>query len=187
MLLSTLLRECGSRAPGAAARGSTTPQSNAHDTTLEVLYRWHPWFGEQVVVHQVMDRRDRAVFRCGLVSNLAAKPREVPQWMFDHAACCLMQAGEQPRVSVTRLRQLVQLLRRCVLEDQHLPLVKGDADEPRSPAPNRASATEPVHASSLRASVEQSASDGASDDQDAPGHVDPPARRPAPQRKGGRR
>lgn len=166
---------------------NTTPQPRAHDTTLEVLYPWHPWFGEQVVVHQVIDRRDRAVFRCRLVSNLAAKPREVPQWMFDPAACCLIQTGEQPRVSVTGLQQLVQLLRQCVLQDQHFPLMEGDADEPRTPAPNGAIASGPVHASSRRASVEPSASDGTTDDQDAPGHIDPPARRPAPQRKGGRR
>lgn len=132
-----------------------------------------------------MDRRDRTVFRCRLVSNLAAKPREVPQWMFDHAACCVMQAGEQPRVSVIALRRLVRLLRRCVLEDQHFPLAKGDADEPRSTDSDVASATGPVHASSQRTSVEPSASGNTSDDQEASSHVDPPARRSIAKRKGG--
>ena len=171
----------------AADGRCTTPQSNAHDTTLEVLYPWHPWFGEQVVVQQVMDRRDRAVFRCRLLSDLAAKPREVPRWMFDHAACCVMQASEQPRVSVTALQLVVRLLRRCVLEDQHFPLVKGYADEPRSTNSDVANATGSVHVSPQRASVEPPASGNASDDQEAPSHVDPPARRPASKRKGGRR
>jgi len=94
-----------------------------------------------------MDRRDRAVYRCRLLSDLAAKPREVPHWMFDNAACCVMQACEQPRVSVIALQRLVQLLGPCVLERQHLPLVKGDADEPRSRASDDASATGPVYAS----------------------------------------
>ncbi len=38
-----------------------------------------------------------------------------------------------------------------------------------------------------RASVEQSASDSASDGQEAPGHVDPPARCSTAKRKGDRR
>jgi hypothetical protein len=121
------------------------------------------------------------------VSDLAARPREVPQWMFDHASCCLLQPGDQPRVSVSGLRRLVTLLRRCVLEGQHFPLVKGDADEPRSTDAEVTHAIGPVHASPQHPSVEQFASDDTPDDQDASGHDDPPARRPAPKRKGGRR
>lgn len=99
--------------PDAGVWHGTTPQSNGHDTTLVVLYPWHPWSSEHVAVHQVVDRRDRAAFRYRLLSYLAAKPREVPQWMFDHAACFVMQASDQPLVSVTSLQRLLHLLRRC--------------------------------------------------------------------------
>ncbi len=41
---------------------------DAHKTEeLEVLYRWHPWFGQVVHVHEVIEKRaprglDRALF-----------------------------------------------------------------------------------------------------------------------------
>jgi hypothetical protein len=181
--------ESAANCPVRSALGDdcTTPQTNAHDTELVVLYRWHPWFDEQVVVDQAVARRDRAIFRCRLVKDLAAKAREVPQWMFDHAACCLMQASDEPRASVMALRRLGQLLEQRVIEDQHFLSTKGDADEPSSTGPDVASTVGSLRASPEHPAVERPSSTRASDDQDAAGRVDPPARVSTQPRKGGRR
>src|SRR6056297_2032263 len=162
----------------AAVRSCTTPQTNAHDTTFEVLYPWHPWFGKEVIVDQAMVRREQAVFHCRLASDLAARPREVPQWMFDRAACCVMQAREEPVASVTGLRSLLQLLR-SVREDQHFPLLKGDVDETRSTETDLKNATGSVRTSPRGSSVESSVSEHASDDQETTGCLDPSTRHSA--------
>ena len=66
----------------------TTTFRNAHGTVLrELLYRWHPWFGLQVAIHEAVDKADGVVFRCTLNGSAADRWLEVPAWMFERAAC----------------------------------------------------------------------------------------------------
>jgi hypothetical protein len=72
----------------ADARCCTTQFENAHGTGFrELLYRWHPWYGLPVFVHQAIARPDDVVFRCTLSGSDAARWLEIPAWMFDRAAC----------------------------------------------------------------------------------------------------
>ena len=66
----------------------TTTFRNAHGTVFrELLYRWHPWFGLQVAIHEAVDKADGVVFRCTLNGSAADRWLEIPAWMFDRAAC----------------------------------------------------------------------------------------------------
>ena len=53
-----------------AARHCRTRRRNAHRTgeaeEREVLYRWHPWSGRVVRVHEVVAKEAGAVLRCSL-------------------------------------------------------------------------------------------------------------------------
>src|SRR5262245_54662895 len=74
----------GPPTPGAAVADCTTRFENAHGTEFrELLYRWHPWFGLQVCIHEEIDKADGGVFRCTLSDSDAARCLEVPAWMFD--------------------------------------------------------------------------------------------------------
>jgi len=53
---------------------------------------------------------EQAVFRCALEPANVARPLEVPQWMFDAAACCRVVLAATPSVSVEVLRALDQLI-----------------------------------------------------------------------------
>src|ERR1700735_4886190 len=45
----------------------TTQLDNTHGTGFrELLYRWHPWFGLPVFIHQSIDKPGDVVFRCTL-------------------------------------------------------------------------------------------------------------------------
>ena len=84
---------------------------NAHGTEFrEVLYRWHPWFGLRVAVHETVSRLDGIVFRCTLTGG-GGRQLELPAWMFDRAACrdCFPLATS-PLVSTMGLRALSDLL-----------------------------------------------------------------------------
>lgn len=61
----------------------TTKLRNAHGTEFrEVLYRWHPWFGRRVAVHEAVSRSDGIIFRCTLTGG-SGRQLELPAWMFD--------------------------------------------------------------------------------------------------------
>jgi hypothetical protein len=103
---------CGGRAPCAAGGCCTSGLENAHGTEFrEVLYRWHPWFGLRVAVHETVSRLDGIVFRCTLTGE-GGRQLELPAWMFDQAACrdCFPLATS-PLVSTMGLRALSDLLR----------------------------------------------------------------------------
>jgi hypothetical protein len=83
-----------------------------------------------------MMRSDRgAVFYCHLEDSDGGKAKEIPQWMLDRAACCVMSLADEPRVSSDALRRLSLLLKRPVSaeqvapENQCFPPSGGDADE----------------------------------------------------------
>ena len=134
----------------------TTPQSETHGTKLEVLYRWHPWFGRQVTVEKSIG----AVFRCRLLDDPASRLREVPQWMFDRGTCCTLQALAEPHVSVDALRRLSRLLtgEASMLEGQHFRSIEGDADDQSPPSRGGSNAAKPVSAPPDHTGVEESSS-----------------------------
>src|SRR5262249_23803841 len=63
---------------------------------LEVLYPWHPWFGRVVHVHEVIEQRAGGVLRCSPDGDGSGP--ELPQWMFDRAACLAIGMAASPRV-----------------------------------------------------------------------------------------
>lgn len=72
---------------------------------------------------------EQAIFRCALEPADVARPLEVPQWMFDAAACCRTTLALAPSVSVEALRELRELLSAVgataeggVLKAEHLSL-----------------------------------------------------------------
>ena len=96
----------------ADARRCTTQQRNTHSTeSREVRYRWHPWFGLVVWVHLTRVIQAQDVVRCALTPELGAHATEIPLWMFDAAACVLMDLADEPTVDVEALRELSTLLR----------------------------------------------------------------------------
>jgi hypothetical protein len=93
------------------ARLHATLQHNAHRTKeREVLYPWHPWFGQVVFVHETMKRGGAGVLRCSQSSEEGARCLETPEWMFDRAVCCGMVRGDSPRVSRAALARLKALI-----------------------------------------------------------------------------
>ena len=122
--MSCRLRECGrgkpGRAcgrscpgPGGAARYCRRRQENAHGIEFrEVLYRWHPWFGFRVAVHEAISRPHGVVLRCTLSGVGGDRRLELPAWMFDRAACRdVFPLTTTPHVAKTALCALATLLR----------------------------------------------------------------------------
>lgn len=100
-----------SQARSADGTDCTSRQQNAHITESRVvLYRWHPWHGRSVFIFGAVTKGERAVFRCALEPADVARPLEVPQWMFDAAACCRVALAASPSVTVEVLRELDQLI-----------------------------------------------------------------------------
>lgn len=102
----------GCRGRCAVVQCCTTRLENAHGTEFrEVLYRWHPWFGRRVAVHEAVGRLGGIVFRCTLTGG-GGRQLELPAWMFDRAACrdCFPLATT-PHVSAAGLDALSDLLR----------------------------------------------------------------------------
>src|SRR5215469_17733534 len=67
-----------------------TKLENAHGTeSRELLYRWPPWAGLSVGVHESVEKPDGVVFRC----SVRGRRLEIPAWMFDRSACarCVLQ------------------------------------------------------------------------------------------------
>jgi len=93
-----------SRAPDAAAADYTRRRDNAHKIEeLEVLYQWHPWFGRVVHVHEVIEQRAGGVLRCSPDGDASRRWLELPQWMFDRAACLAIRMAASPRVDTAAL------------------------------------------------------------------------------------
>src|SRR5215471_10666262 len=92
------------RAQGGYAPGCTRRRDNAHKIEeLEVLYQWHPWFGRVVHVHEVIEQRAGGVFRCSRDGDASRRWLELPQWMFDRAACLAIRMAASPCVDTAAL------------------------------------------------------------------------------------
>lgn len=89
----------------------TTKRQNTHVIDQrEVLYRWHPWFGQSVYVDEVIDKPGDAVFRCNLTGVRSDRFLEVPIWMFDRAACSACCRAETAHVGHDALKALAGLI-----------------------------------------------------------------------------
>ena len=96
----------------AAAPDCTTTIENTHGTGFRALvYRFHPWSGIPVFIHEVVEKVDGAIFRCSLSGSVVGRRLEIPVWMFDRAAC-MGQAGisAEPFVDMLALSTLAGLL-----------------------------------------------------------------------------
>jgi hypothetical protein len=95
----------------AAAPRCTTRLENTHGTEFrELLYRWHPWFGLYVCIHEAIDKSDGIVFRCSQSGADADRWLEVPAWMFDRTACSRVRAAADAHVDLAALMALATLL-----------------------------------------------------------------------------
>jgi hypothetical protein len=85
-----LVRGRYTRGRNAAADDCTTKRQNTHVTEITddrtVSYSWHPWAGERASVHNVLEKGNGAVARCGQVKR-GGRILEIPVWMLDAAAC----------------------------------------------------------------------------------------------------
>ena len=112
------------------AAGCTSPQRNAHVIgSRVVLYRWHPWHGRAVMILGAVVKHEHAVYRCVLDQSKDRRPLEVPQWMFDAAACCQIALSAAPAVTWQALREVRGLIESAyfagasaVLQAEHLPI-----------------------------------------------------------------
>jgi hypothetical protein len=87
---------------------------NAHGTEVrELLYRWHPWFGLRVGVHESIKRPDGVVFRCELEVSEANRWLEIPAWMFDRTACARVRLAAHAHADLSALIALGALLQGC--------------------------------------------------------------------------
>src|SRR4051794_9386969 len=163
----------GSCSPGSNASffGCTTKQHNAHGTEVrEVLYPWHPWFGREVHVHEVVKRGNMPVFWCSPTAERKGRCLAVPSWMFDRAACLHLHSAQAPQVDLAALDNLKTLLSDIigrvpsagsVIGAKHPSYQnRGDADATREPAaPNQT--TQPVSSVLPRTRSDQPAQGGA--------------------------
>ncbi|HVI78812.1 MAG TPA: hypothetical protein VM715_11755, partial [Candidatus Acidoferrum sp.] len=92
-------------------RCCTTETLKTHKTDIsEVVYPWHPFYGQEAKIKGERNRRGTIVYVCSSDGNDGGAVVEVPAWMFDSAVCCLLHPGTQPSVCVPALRALHALL-----------------------------------------------------------------------------
>ncbi len=95
---------CDSRGSGVGAPRCTKRRDNAHRIeVLEVLYRWHPWFGRVVHIHEVIEQRAGGVLHCSPDGDASRRWLELPKWMFDRATCLAIRMAASPRVDTAAL------------------------------------------------------------------------------------
>jgi cytochrome c551/c552 len=96
----------------AGACGCTIARQNTHVIECrEVLYRWHPWFGQSVYIHHEIDKPGDAVYRCNLTGGRSDRFLEVPVWMFDRVACAACHEADTANVGLYALTALAELIR----------------------------------------------------------------------------
>ena len=113
--------------------GCTTERRKTHKTdSAEVLYAWHPFYGQEVTIHGERNRRGTVVFVCSVGEDPKTAPLEVPAWMLDAAVCRVLRPGQRVRVTVEALRLLRRTLDAAanVIEAQHQLIAFGGSDAP---------------------------------------------------------
>ena len=61
-----------------------------------MAYAWHPWAGQLVRVHEVIERATGAWARCSPVGADIVRQQEIPTWMLDASACRDLVAWIRP-------------------------------------------------------------------------------------------
>jgi hypothetical protein len=112
----------------------------------EVRYPWHT---RTVAVHEALTRKGRAVCRCGVDENPGGRLLEIPQWMFDSAACCRMRMTKVPTVSCGALLDLKALLR-CASSPDSAVVLQGQYRSLLSPGGADARITKPAESRSIQ-------------------------------------
>jgi len=134
------LRVFDSSVLGATVVHCTKQQSNTHSIeSQEVRYRWHPWYGRIVWIHEDLEKRGGGVRRCRSENNVNVRPLELPAWMFDEERCRGMEVRSAARVDCEALQRVRELLKQRksqsrrdgVVEDQQL-LGGADAEASKS-------------------------------------------------------
>jgi hypothetical protein len=99
----------------------TTRLENTHGTEFrEQLYRWHPWFGLRVGVHEAIKRSGEVVFRCSLSGTDVDRWLEIPAWMFERSACARVRVAADAYADLAALMALAELVRDA-LSDRFAP------------------------------------------------------------------
>jgi hypothetical protein len=145
---------CARQGSSVAACGCRTKLENAHGIFFRVhVYPWHPWFGMQVAIHEVVDKADGAVFRCTLSGSRSDRGLEVPAWMFDRLCCPdRVHLTEAPFVSAGALEALSAVLgmaSKASLSSSN-PLFSGASNVSRDQNPGECDATEDSDAAQRR-------------------------------------
>jgi len=150
----------GSRSQGrsAGAGGCTTRRQNSHGTAAhgEIAYAWHPWAGQAVRVHEVIERATGAQVRCSLAGDRVARAQQIPAWMLDAAFCAAMRRTSHPVTELSALTALQALLlavvaaRVSAAEGRHPTVASPDQDRgdrhgstPPPPGPGTGSSARP--------------------------------------------
>jgi hypothetical protein len=119
-------------------RCCTTEGLNNHKTEIrEVHYRWHPWYGRQVVVRGIRHRRGGVALNCRADDDGASPVLEVPEWMFDSSVCSRVKQAGTATVDCRALQALRVLLAsrfgiEVEVQTQHHPVIPGGADAKES-------------------------------------------------------
>ena len=107
--------------PDVAGDCCTTRLKNTHGTDFrELLYRWHPWFGLRVGVHEAIERSGEVVFRCSLSGTDVDRWLEIPAWMFERSACAWVRVAADAHADLAALMALAELVRHA-LSDRFAP------------------------------------------------------------------
>src|SRR5262249_696305 len=124
--------------PGDCVPRGTTEGSNTHKTEIrEVHYRWHPWYGRQVVVRGIRHRRGGVALNCRAGDDGASPVLEVPEWMFDFSVCSRVKQAGTAKVDCRELQGLKILLAsrfgiELEVQTQHHPVIPGGVDAKES-------------------------------------------------------
>jgi hypothetical protein len=122
---------CRSRNEGGQCY--TTERHKTHKTDSgQVVYAWHPFYGQEVRIHGERNRRGTVVFACSIGEDPKTAPLEVPAWMLDATVCRIFRQGPSARVTVEALRSLRRTLDTTanVIEAQHQLIAFGGSDAP---------------------------------------------------------
>ena len=105
----------------AGERCCTTRLENTHGPEFrELLYRWHPWFGLRVGVHEAIGRSGEVAFRCSLSGTDVDRWLEIPAWMFERSACARVRVAADAYADLAALMALGELVRDA-LSDRFAP------------------------------------------------------------------
>ena len=89
-------------------RHKTHSTASASDVT--VAYAWHPWSGQSVRAHEVVEKASGSWARCSLAGADLVRLREIPTWMLDASVCRSMRKSAAPVAALSALAALRALL-----------------------------------------------------------------------------